>query len=480
MKKRKLKSYLKVGVFLFGTSLLLWNCENEDSLGLQSVENGNSFIKRAKLSTLKDLSSFVDHLREDNYQFSRNSLEDTNHFTILEDRDVFVYTSVTSTTYTLVIRKDNQEPSSFSNLIVKFEENSPTKASILNYFPTEEYLTAYNLDERAPFQGTASYQVLDYDGSLDHLNTRTTDFCYTYTVTYCNAPATYGGDLVTHVATEICNPDYMWTERYTVCPEPTEITPPDPDDPNGGGGSGDGDSDGNTAPTPPCESTGSDTGITGADSNCVIIDPCQRIQEQMNDSNFTDKKDELRGKTGETKESGYSQDNDGNYTALQADASGHSLKININRHKTIGYIHNHLDAVLTTTYDYDGYEVEIIPVKMFSPNDLIKFLQIAKNTKYNSIPLSNIYATMVSSKGTYMLKFTGDVNNIPSSFNLQTLSKEYKTAMGDYTNKSKAFLHFLKDQIDIEGIRLYRIKTDGSIEERKLKDNGKLETIPCS
>ncbi|MFY0630974.1 MAG: hypothetical protein JXR05_11370 [Flavobacteriaceae bacterium] len=479
MKKRKLKNYLRIGVFLFGIFILLWSCEKEDSLELQSIENGNPFIKRAKLSTLKDLSSFVARLQDGDSNISRNSLEDANHFTILEDRDVFIYTDSISTTYTLAIRKENQEPSSFSNLIVKFEENATTKASILNYVPTQQYLTAYNLDERAPFEGTVSYESLEYDGSLDHLNSRVIETCYTYTITYCDAPATYGGELVTHVATEGCNPDHMWTERYTVCPEPTEIVPPDPDDSNDGGGGGDS-GDGTTAPIPPCESTGSDTGISGADSDCIIVDPCESIKSQMNDPDFTDKKDELRGKTGETKESGYSQDIDGNYTLLQSASLGHAVSIIVNRFKTIGFIHNHLDAILTDRYDRDGKQIEEVPIKMFSPSDLIKFLTIAKNTKYNSIPLSTVYGTMVSSKGTYTLKFTGNQDDILATLNTSDLEGNYIKTMNDYSNKAKGFLHFLKEYVNIEGIRLYRIKLDGSVEEQKLKSNGGLETVPCN
>ncbi|MFY0631629.1 MAG: hypothetical protein JXR05_14735 [Flavobacteriaceae bacterium] len=294
MKKEKFKNCMKLGVFLFGISIMLWNCEKEESLELQSTENGNPFIKRAKLTTLEDLSSFVVRVQKGNNNLSKNSLEDANDFTILENRDVFIYTDSISTTYTLAIRKSTQEPSSFSNLIVKFEEGVPTKASILNYVPTQQYLTAYNLDKRTPFEGTVAYESLHYNGSLDHLDTKVVESCYTYTITYCDAPANWGAEGYVHVATEGCNPNHMWTERYTVCPEPTEIVPPDPDDPNGGGG---GDSvDGTTAPIPPCESTGSDTGIVGADSDCTapriindLTDECAKnIFNQLMDGIYED------------------------------------------------------------------------------------------------------------------------------------------------------------------------------------------------
>lgn len=52
MKKRKkqIANLLKLGVFLFGVSLLLWNCEKESLL-----ETQNSFISKVKSKVNTDL-----------------------------------------------------------------------------------------------------------------------------------------------------------------------------------------------------------------------------------------------------------------------------------------------------------------------------------------------------------------------------------------------------------------------------------------
>ncbi|MFY0630976.1 MAG: hypothetical protein JXR05_11380 [Flavobacteriaceae bacterium] len=479
MKKRKLKNYLRIGVFLFGISILLWSCEKEDSLELQSIENGNPFIKRAKLSTLKDLSSFVARLQDGDSNISRNSLEGTNHFTILEDRDVFIYTDSISTTYTLAIRKENQEPSSFSNLIVKFEENATTKASILNYVPTQQYLTAYNLDERAPFEGTVSYESLEYDGSLDHLNSRVIETCYTYTITYCDAPATYGGELVTHVATEGCNPDHMWTERYTVCPEPTEISPPDPDDLNDGGGGDSG--DGTTALIPPCESTGSGTGISGADSDCIIVDPCEDVQNLAIDIDFSAKIDELEGNLGLTHETGYAQDiNTGFNEMVLSGVNGNQVETP-KSNTIMGAIHTHPDSLLVRNPDTGIMEIKYA-VKMFSPGDLKSFLEIVKNGNGINFDTSEVYSALVTSDGNYMLRFSGSHTEIPSTPTLDTMATAmfYDLYVINGNDKTYGFLKFLKDALGITNVEIYEFDSNtGEIKGKFMDENGEVQSVEC-
>lgn len=50
MRKRKIKHYLKTGILLFGISLLLWNCEKEDT---EIIQEDSEIIQSESNSDLK-------------------------------------------------------------------------------------------------------------------------------------------------------------------------------------------------------------------------------------------------------------------------------------------------------------------------------------------------------------------------------------------------------------------------------------------
>ena len=55
MKKRKIKNYLKSGIFLLGISLLLWNC-NKEEIGY--LENSEAKIRHISYSDFKAKDNF--------------------------------------------------------------------------------------------------------------------------------------------------------------------------------------------------------------------------------------------------------------------------------------------------------------------------------------------------------------------------------------------------------------------------------------
>ncbi|OSY87009.1 hypothetical protein WH52_13160 [Tenacibaculum holothuriorum] len=213
-----------------------------------------------------------------------------------------------------------------------------------------------------------------------------------------------------------------------------------------------------------------------------ILNPCKYIKLQIQNPRYTQQANELKGKTGLKKEFGYKQNKDGSQTTLTETNGGHSLKIPIDR-STVGYMHTHIDDFLNGDIDKKtGEPLMDKPIRMFSPQDILKFLHIIKNTKYNSVPIHLVYATMISSKGNYTLRFTGDVNF--STSHIKT-AEEYKEDFTKYftkkykNNTEKAFLHFLKDFIKVDGVNLYRLRDNGDIEKKTLKANGKVATNDC-
>ncbi|RPD97532.1 hypothetical protein EGM88_08565 [Aureibaculum marinum] len=178
------------------------------------------------------------------------------------------------------------------------------------------------------------------------------------------------------------------------------------------------------------------------------------------------------------KETGYVQDKNGVFTQLNDTNGGHSLDIKIDRDNTTGYIYTHLNDFPTGKTDPKTGRPFINKIKrMFSPADVIKFLQIAKYTEYNNIPLSSVYGTMVSSSGTYTLKFTGNTADIKDLKTAEEYESDYIKLMKK--GNEKGFLRFLRDHIKVEGIELYKIKNSGRIRPKTLDESGKVETGDC-
>ena len=116
---------------------------------------------------------------------------------------------------------------------------------------------------------------------------------------------------------------------------------------------------------------------------------------------------------------------------------------------------------------------------MFSPGDVQQFILLLMNAGKNNIPLIDIYGTMVSDSGTYMLKYVGVYNGINTGLNFDNaLNESYKKYFRTYTNKEKAFLLFMKEKIGID-IELYKLKDDGTIEKKVLNSAKKVDTNPC-
>lgn len=214
----------------------------------------------------------------------------------------------------------------------------------------------------------------------------------------------------------------------------------------------------------------------GFSHNDTIQNPCEKIKQSLKNPAYKAKLDALKKLTSLTKESGFSEDKFGVFTTLKSNSSDAATLIkDVNR---VGFMHTHLNPYDKPNADGDLDPVE--PIKMFSPEDVRQFLIIAVNAQNNTIPINDIYGTMVSSTGTYQLKFTGnvaDINKKNNAINWDTLDKTYIKYLDK--NIETGFLQFLKDKIGIDGIELYKIEASGS-SQKTLDSSGKLKTINCN
>mgnify|MGYP005998970147 CR=1 FL=1 len=122
---------------------------------------------------------------------------------------------------------------------------------------------------------------------------------------------------------------------------------------------------------------------------------------------------------------------------------------------------------------------------MFSDSDTFKFLELVKNAQTNNIPIKNVYSVMVSSYGTYTLRFTGNPNDIDLT-KFDTPRKKYKYRLlyekkfKKHGNKERAYLHFLKEALNLRGLHFHEVKRDGEeVKKLTLKPNGKVNSEDC-
>lgn len=206
--------------------------------------------------------------------------------------------------------------------------------------------------------------------------------------------------------------------------------------------------------------------------------PCERIKEQKNKPEFNQKINDLKGKTGQQKETGYTQKADGSYSYQEnasTNSSSNSLSLpnsNLTQNKDImGYMHTHVDDVTFT--NNEGVEETRKGIKMFSPADVGYFMDMLSNAQTAGRPLMDVYAVMVTSNGSYEIRFTGNQYQIKTftQQQIEGFKEGYKNVMLKSNNQAAAFLNFLSEKMNIKATNLYRLNSDGGTEEIKLNGN---------
>lgn len=224
-----------------------------------------------------------------------------------------------------------------------------------------------------------------------------------------------------------------------------------------------------------------DNGYVRNENGDCIKDPCITITAKNEDSGYLSKINELKGKTGLREENGYSEDINGYYTKLTAEANGHSINIPPSSAR-LGVMHTHLKNFMNGNIGPDGSPEIVKPLKMFSPADLRKFLNFVRNAHFHNRPLTDAYVTMVSSNGVYTLRFTGDFSQVNIAWNAKdrAIKKKYKQLIFNHGEEA-GFLRFMRDIVKTSGISLYKVGNNGTIKEKKLNNTGKKSiSIPCN
>ncbi|MXS69908.1 hypothetical protein GSF70_01600 [Flavobacteriaceae bacterium W22] len=412
-------------------------------------------------------------------------------------------------TYTFHIRRDNAPADApLENLLLAPLPDGTYKEMLITYTLTEAEKAKLQAGLFVDTRGKTEVTRLE-NGTFNGSSQLARQVCTTSSYSYweaCSGNQQHDGSnyesCPIYQKKEEGTPPIFYTIITTTCLEQNEmiITPIDP--PNNGGGSSGGGS-GETAPppatTPPCTTpsvpTNPQPGFTD-ENGCIIgiptqpivkpQTPCSKIKQQREDENFSKRIDTLKTKLTLKKETGYIQKWSGSYeykdnASATNDANSLSLPNVFTNTYIMGFIHTHVND-----YEYvdaEGYGVGKKGIKMFSPADMVYFMDLVKNAKDNGRPLSDVYGIMVSSLGNYQIRFTGNEYQIKTFTNAQ--KEAFKGPFIDFISKNKKmslelkFLKFIDEYMNLKGISLYRMNTDGTTEIKLNADKTDIIPINC-
>lgn len=198
-------------------------------------------------------------------------------------------------------------------------------------------------------------------------------------------------------------------------------------------------------------------------------DPCGKLKSQTSNSDFRNKVSTLESNLDKKKETGYVEKTNGNFEYkdnASATEDTNSLTLGEPTADMKGYMHTHPN-------DFEDSEGNMrIGFKIFSPADVIYFNQMVALAKQNGTPLEDIYAVMVSGKGNYQIRFTGNVNQIKTSYT--NTKYEYNAMYKTYFKQNKDrsdevnFLKFIDEQMYVKGITLVKMEANGTVTKKTL------------
>ena len=216
--------------------------------------------------------------------------------------------------------------------------------------------------------------------------------------------------------------------------------------------------------------------------------PCERVKKSTNDDKYKSNITTLKGKTGDSYESGFRLGN----PVPGSGQSGTQSQLLQNRPGTKEVnmaIFSSTFAIMHTHYD------GIYPI--FSPGDILFFNQwIVWANNWNAIPtntpkisLNDLTLTVVTSDGNYLLSFDGtDVGALPNytQKEFDNLNKNYEKRLNEtHTNGNfdmdkveKEFLKFVKDKMNMSGLKLFKVGSNDTNTEIYL-ENGNRKTKQC-
>mgnify|MGYP003670810909 CR=1 FL=1 len=241
MKKTKITKLLKLGILLFGVSLLLWNCEEQKSF---------NEVQNKKIINLISLDDFKNRITEKNLDnlskyFKGNSSlnkdyksETSDEFIILTDNIAFSQKDNKSF-FTFQIIKETYGNEFYNLILTVNEQEEVIKSEIYEYIPSAQY----NSNTPTKFVGSVRTYKDDGVNISGLINLKSSDRCIVDSVGYWECsfgnnhePGNCNGAWFTYNVRNIYGPCPTNPELVDVEDGGNSNGPFDP--PTGGGGSG--------------------------------------------------------------------------------------------------------------------------------------------------------------------------------------------------------------------------------------------------
>jgi hypothetical protein len=167
MKNRKI-NFIKLGIFLFGISILLWNCEKESNQIDQNIDgvNVNSIIvEEFRVNENNNNPVFKSILTKLNSNSRKHKLKNNLLNFNIDSSKVKKIIFNGKTTYTLFVESETTEENSFDNLIIEIDSLNKARAFIVKYLPKNK-ITHYKEHNSYDFEGTRVLTEIDFNSNF--------------------------------------------------------------------------------------------------------------------------------------------------------------------------------------------------------------------------------------------------------------------------------------------------------------------------
>lgn len=483
MKKDYQVNQIVVGIVFLSLFLVLLSCQKDEEIPRGRESSLDYTMKIITEEQIKDNEGLYGMLQQFDVNSYGNNLGRGIHsheygFTIHTEYAKLIETEEGYRSYTFYISNDSLD-GPMENLLFSLNEEGGYDAYVVRYdFTEEEFPLLEDINNRRiEFLGVdVNYGEVASRGTSAQMRVKSfiCEETYVSIYTLCSTCGKEECPLSGWVTT-LTNTDcyFIWGYDYG----DYNGTGSGSSTSGGGDGTGDGD-DGE----PPNDDSGHNSSViitTPMEEPGEEEDPCEGIATLLDDSGFVDKMEELEDNEDLHHETGYSHNMDGNFTQLQQNGNNAVVIPKPFDPNLIGAMHVHYNDYQIPDQDGDGTPDIRKMIRQFSASDIKTFLEMVKNAHQNGNPTSKVYLMMVSSQGNYMLRFTGNVSNINLNFNPKQLKSVYEGYFKKYSDE-KAFLMFMKNEIPSStGIRLYKIKSNGTVKEKFLDENDRKKSETC-
>tara|TARA_R110000787_G_scaffold285917_1_gene402718 strand:+ start:832 stop:2331 length:1500 start_codon:yes stop_codon:yes gene_type:complete len=495
--KHKITNLLKLGLFLFLIPLILFNCEREEESFIETTQNRYKTVsfEKAKL-IIKNISPVNLKMKTENEEglsiipewstLIQDEIEGVDALLTNVVAEVTSLTNIELSTKLVFLEYNEHTYSAIetSEVLDFYDDGSIKNGNVYYHVFTGTYLDGYVIDD-----GIITKRLVKATDTENSTANRIVGGNNTEN-DECDEDLIQGSEFCSNTLDEFDLTDEGNGDSSNPSPlifmiHSNEDNPELVDLEDGGANGGSGGSGNNDGTNNSCTNGKVDDG----NGNCVCpsgfvedsvgncVNPCDEIGNHLTDSNVASNMQILRNGLNGTAETGFVQGANGSFSPMQLSNNGHALRFG-RIGGNLGYMHSHTNPYRDSNGEWQ------YPVNIFSPSDMIAFLTMLKNipTGYNQ---SEVYATVVTPNGTYTLRFSGSVNDIPSLgvFNVDNLSLLFVTEMEGITRSGateEKFLNFLNTHFNINGINLYKVNTNNNTTSLlTLDNNGDVDQNPC-